>query len=346
MFTVRVFSGSDVALVDQAVSEAVKAAVGEMNPDFSLLTLEESDYETDDGYSLAPLINALSSVPMFEPRQVVLARHLGQFTTKAQVAPLVEALKDPSTTVDLIMVWEKGPANKKRSISMPKSLLEALAAHGARAESTDVDLRSAPRFVENQIRLSGLAISRAAVAEIAEHLKGDVSRLDPLLNALKSAFPNAESVSARGGRSVQQIDVGEVKPFLGDPSDVPPWDLTDAISSGNIVKSLEVLNRMTVGGSRHPLQVMATLTSHYSMMASLDGAAVRNERDAQEFLARKGSTFPLKKAMQHARQLGSSKLKANWHLLAQADLDLRGGGVDANQTVEVLVARLAAASRS
>src|SRR3546814_5873765 len=78
-------------------------------------------------------------------------------------------------------------------------------------------------------------------------------------------------------------------------------------------------------GGRHPLQVLATLHTHFGRMLRLDGADVTGEKQAAELLGMKGSTFPAKKAMGQARKLGHDRIVRIVDLLAQADLDLRGG---------------------
>ena len=98
---------------------------------------------------------------------------------------------------------------------------------------------------------------------------------------------------------------------------------------------------MVHGGERHPLAILASLTNHYARMASLDGAPVSNERDAAAFLGVKGSTYPVKKALQQAKKMEPGNVKRAWGLLAVADLDLRGGtAAEAEQVLEVLIARL------
>ncbi|MBS1837668.1 MAG: hypothetical protein JST64_08215 [Actinobacteria bacterium] len=90
---------------------------------------------------------------------------------------------------------------------------------------------------------------------------------------------------------------------------------------------------------------MASLTTHYGRMLRLDGAGVRSEQDAAVLLGLKGSTFPAKKALAQAGQLGSERIARAVQLLAAADADLRGRtGVPSEQVMEVLVARLAALS--
>src|SRR5690606_18345791 len=101
----------------------------------------------------------------------------------------------------------------------------------------------------------------------------------------------------------------DVEPFLGSAGGVPPWELTDAIDSGNVPDALDKLQRMMVGGDRHPLAIMATLQSHFTRMMRLDGAGARNDKDAAAVLGMKGSTFPAKKALSQGQRLGPARIR-------------------------------------
>jgi DNA polymerase-3 subunit delta len=109
---------------------------------------------------------------------------------------------------------------------------------------------------------------------------------------------------------------------------------------------LSAASRMLDGGSRHPLQLMATLHSHFERMLRLDGAGVRDEKAAAAVLGMKGSTFPAKKALAQGRKLGTEGVRNAIELLADADVDLRGRtGHEGRYVMEVLVARLAQVGR-
>jgi DNA polymerase-3 subunit delta len=73
---------------------------------------------------------------------------------------------------------------------------------------------------------------------------------------------------------------------------------------------------------------------------------VTGEKEAAEALGLKGSTFPARKALGQARKLGHDRIVRMLDLVAEADLDLRGGKAWPDRLVlEVLVARLATMSR-
>ena len=331
MAIVRVFSGTDPVLLDKAVRDAVKAALGDESADFALAGLTESDYHIDDGYSIAPLVAAAQTPPMLTDRRVVLGHHLARFSTGDTVEPLVAYLNNPLDTTQLILVWSRGPALNKRSTGLPKKLNETLKALGVSVTKTDVNQRESGAWIDQQLADIGLTLDNQARRLLGDHLGDNVNRLVGIARSLLAAHGPGK-----------RLGVDEIAPYLGSAGDVPPWDLTDAIANGDIPASLRTCRRMVHGGERHALAILASLTIHYARMASLDGAPVSGEKDAAAFLGVKGSTYPVKKAMQQARKMGPGNVKRAWGLLAEADLDLRGGtAADSEQVLEVLIARLA-----
>ena len=128
---------------------------------------------------------------------------------------------------------------------------------------------------------------------VTDRLGEDLGRLPALLDGLEATY----GPGARLGED-------EVEPFLGEAGGVPPWELTDAIDGGDTAAALDRLDRMIGGGERHPLQILATLTGHYSRVLALSGSDATDEKAAAALLGLKGSTFPAAKALDQARRLG------------------------------------------
>jgi len=331
MPVVQVFSGTDPVLLDKAIRDAAKVALGDQSADFALAELTEPDYSVDDHYSISPLVDAAQTPPMLTDRRVVIGHHLARFSTGDSVEPLVNYLSNPLDTTHLILVWSRGPALNKRTAGLPKKLNEVLKTLGVKVTKTDVNQKESGAWIDQQLKDLGVSLDNQARRLLGEHLGDNVNRLVGIARAL---------LAAHGPGTKLGID--EILPFLGSAGDVPPWDLTDAIANGDIPMSLRTCRRMVHGGERHPLAILSSLTNHYARMASLDGAPVRGEKEAASYLGVKGSTYPVKKAMQQARQMGSPNVRRAWGLLAQADLDLRGGtAAESEQVLEVLIARLA-----
>jgi DNA polymerase-3 subunit delta len=95
----------------------------------------------------------------------------------------------------------------------------------------------------------------------------------------------------------------------------------------------------------HPLQVLALLANRYANMMKLDGPAVNTVSDVVAILG--GKEFTARKVLEQYQRLGSSGVAQAMSLIAQADVDLRGGKEwDDVLVMEVLVARLSRLGRS
>jgi DNA polymerase III subunit delta len=319
---VHLVKGDDEVVLRDGVRELVHALAEGLDPGLAVEEVGPEQFSPSDGdTSIRPLVDAAQTPPFLTDRRVVVGRGVEMFTKADQVAPLVAYLDDPLPTTNLVVVWSGG--------RIPKSLADAVKRSGGETVDTSPGRKVAP-WVDEQVKASALTLDKAATARVVEWLGDDPQKLVGVLGTLEGTYgPGARLTTA------------DIEPFLGQAGGVPPWELTDAIDKGDMRLALDRLRRMTDGGDRHPLQVLATLHGHYSRMLQLDGARVTGEKDAAALLGLKGSTFPARKALTQARRLGHDKVVRAIDLLATADLDLRGGKAwPEGLVMEVLVARL------
>lgn len=319
MSDLYVLSGGDEVLLASARTDLVAQLVGDGDPTLMVAELEGDDYEMHE------LVDAAQTPPFLTDQRVVVGRGLGRFT-KDDYAQLVTYLDDPLDSTVLVLEWAGG--------RVPKAVTEAVKRAGGEIRSTGPG-RKIGDWASQQLADAGIRPDRAGTKLIVDWLGDDGGKLPGLMAVLVSTY-------GEGAR----LTVDDIEPFLFDAGGVPPWDLTDAIDRGDIAGSITALTRM-LGAGRHPLQVMATLHTHFQRILRLDGAAVRSEKDAAVILGLKGSTFPAKKALAQARKLGSRNARSSIALLHRADVDLRGT-VDwpDHLVLEVLVARLARVARA
>lgn len=285
------------------------------------LSLGLDDFSSDD-YELAAAVEAAQTPPMFTVRRVVVAREVGRFSAE-EVDPLLAYLAAPSPTSTLILVAGGGTIGRK--------VMDAVRKVGEVIETAAPSGKARQGWLSERIAAASVRLDQRAVIRLGEHLGDDVGRLKGILEVLQAVY-------GEGTR----IGVAELEPFLGDAGSGAPWDLTDAIDRGDVASSLQQLQRMMAAGERHPLQIMATLQTHFGRMLRLDGAGVRDDVEAAKVLGMSGSTFPAKKALTQARKLGSQNISRAMLLLADADLDLRGvRDLPGTTVMELLVARLA-----
>jgi DNA polymerase-3 subunit delta len=322
---ITLVKGDDEVVLRDAVRLLVDELVGD--EDRSMM-VEEVDIgaATDDGDPLLTLVDAAQTPPFLTEHRVVLGRLVDKRERNDLVQPLVDYLVDPLPSTRLVLEWRAG--------KVPKALLEAVTRVGGALVDTSPG-RKVSEWVTQHLSEAGLKVDGEGRSRLVTWVGDEPSRLLGLIDLLRSTYGEGVRISA-----------AEIEPFLGDDGGVPPWDLTDAIDRGDRAAALDLLQRMIGQGERHPFQLLSTLHSHFARMLRLDGADVTGEKQAAELLGMKGSTYPAKKAMGQARRLGHDRIVRAIDLLAQADLDLRGGKAWPDHLVlEVLVARLAAMSK-
>ena len=334
--TVALLHGDDQVLLANAVRDRVAGLVGDGDRSLMVAELIEAVYLAGEEYEIAPLVDAAQTPPFLTPRRVVVGRELGRFSTIDSLGPLLGYLENPLDTTDLVLVWEKGPGLQKLG-AVPKRLSEAVKEAGGEVVGTGVPRSrdGSSKWMDTQIAAAGLRLRPGAKRLLADHLGEDLSRLPAVLTTLSSAYGPDRALEA-----------DDVAPFIWEAGSVPPWELTDAVESGDIAQALDKLRRMLHAGGRNEMQVLSTLYSHHNRLLRLDGADAADEKEAAELLGIKGSTFPARKALRQARKLGSKRIARSVELLAQADLDLRGAtAVPSEGVLEVLVARLTQLNR-
>ena len=310
----HLITGDDESLVHGAVSDLVHRLVGDADR-----TLVVDDFGGED-YELRAVVVAAQTMPFLTDKRVVVARDIGRFNAD-DVTPLVAYIGDPLSTTDLVLVAGGG--------RLAKTVSDAVRKAGGTTTNTTPPTSKKDRtaWIEDQVVAAGMHLEPAAVAMIAAWMGEEAGRLVGVLDTLESTYGTGPRLS-----------VADIEPFLGESGSVPPWDLTDAIDRGDTKTSLELLARMIQ--SRHPLQVMATLHSHYVKLLKVDGADANSEAAVAAVLGIKPG-FPARKVLDQYRKLGSGGVSRAIALLAGADLDLRGRrDLPEVLVMEVLVARL------
>lgn len=326
--------GDDEILLSEELRRLISSLPTEVDGSRWVEHLDEEDYLVADPPSVATIIGAVQTPPMFSQYRIVVARHLARFSTVAAVSPLVSYIEDPLPSTILILIWDKGSKYTGRS-TVPKSLTETINAADGQIIETALPsaAKSRQRWFNEQLSKHSLAFDSRAKSILFEHLGEDLNRLGALLNTLEGSLgPDA------------RISEEELRPFIGEAGGVPPWELTDAIASGDMAGAIEALGRMQRAGERHALQIMATLHRHVGGLMALDGSSLRTRDEAAKVLGM--APYPAEKLLKLSRSMGSERIRQQVLLTAQADLDLRGASEWPDELVlEVLVARLARLSR-
>jgi DNA polymerase-3 subunit delta len=298
------------------VTELVHRLVGDGDRSLMVDDFDGAEYE------VRAVVDAAQTPPFLTPSRVVVARDIGRFSAD-DLAPLLQYLRDPLDTTDLVLAAGGG--------RLPKALSDAIKGAGAEVVDTSPPTKARDRnaWIEQQFLASDLRVDAGALQAVAAWMGEDAGRLQGVIDTLVSTYGTGHKLKA-----------DEIRPFLGEAGGVPPWELTDAIDRGDTTAALSLLHRMMGSGDRHPLQIMAILHGHYTRLLKLDGSDASDEASAAQVLGIKPG-FPARKALDQYRRLSGSGVTRAIALLAQADLDLRGEKEWPESFVmEVLVARL------
>ena len=318
-------TGDDESILVEELGTRIHEALGGADRSLALDDFDADRPTLEERESVVrSAVDAAATPSFFSDFRVVVLRHVDAATVDT-LQPLISYLDNPLDSTRLILT----AAGK-----LPKSVSDAVKKAGGSTVSTSVggDATAREMWYREQLESAGLRLDPAAISVIGERLGEDVGRFPGLLDTLISAFGTAKKLSR-----------DDVTPFLGEAGSVPVYELANAVDSGDVKAALTVLHRMTGAGEMHALQVVKLLHNHFVRLLRLDGADVSSPREALDLLGMKTkSDYPGKKMLEQLSRLGSDGVSSAIQLIADADVQLRGGrDWPPELVVEVLVARLA-----
>ena len=325
--SVYLIRGDEPSVISHDLEKLVNSLLGDEDKSLVVEELIEENYLDDsETYSTESLLSAVQTVPFLTEKRVIIARDFARFARKEDLEGLLKYLENPINVNYLILVWEKGP-KLQRMGQIPKILVEKVTSCG---QLIDVRVgRKINDWIRQQVAESSVMLDDASIALLENTVGDEVSRVPAILATLESVFGNNTHLQS-----------SDVEQYLGQSGNVPPWELVNKISTGNAGASLEILTRMQSSGAQHQMQILGYLSSHYFRLLQISGRIGLSADEAMALLGDK-SNFRSKKTLSEANRLGDMKVQRAVQLLAEADLDLRGGtGVPPETVMEILVARL------
>ena len=116
--------------------------------------------------------------------------------------------------------------------TIPAALVKAVERSGVALDTTVGTGRARTQWLTEHLHAGPCPLDARAGDMLSEHLGGDVSRLEGLLDTLAAAYGDGAA-----------IDPERLEPFLGEAGSLPPWELTDAIDGGDTAGALDALRR-------------------------------------------------------------------------------------------------------
>lgn len=254
---------------------------------------------------LAEVTDALLTVSMWNPRQLVLVEEADEFVTKCR-AGLEKYLERPAKKSVLVLEVKSWPSNtrlakKSAEIGLPldcgslkpADLFTWLVEHARCGYERKLERTAAQRLVD----LAGM----------------DLALLDQELAKL------ASYVGEKGA-----IDTEAVEKLVGGWKVGTTWKMLDAVRDGQLGPALQLLDKLITAGE-HPLKLLGGINYTYRQLAQATELS-RQGQPLGDALAQAGvKPFLIQPATAYMKRIGRPRAEKLYRWLLQADLDVKGG---------------------
>lgn len=291
--------GYDTFLAEQALEQALQAAVGEERQDaVQLIRGEESSW--------ARVLDAARSRSLFSPRRAVVVR--GAEGLKGEGEDVAAYLADPTPDVTLVLMAAK--LDRRRSVW--KRLSDAAQVVGV-DPPRGAELRAR---VSELVRARGLPLTGEGQQELIDLVGQDLRRLVGELDKLEA-----------WGFGERSLGADEVALVLGRGLARPVYELADAFQGREAARTLRLLDDLVESGEA-PLRILAVL--HRALRQLRLARALKAARTPREEMGRAlglppNMAFKLPDILSRAGGWTDATLRAALQALDRADRRCKTG---------------------
>ncbi len=317
--------GSSPTMVNDELQIIIARELGELDPSFALedITLKSSPVDERDAL-ISAAITAINSPPFLTSKRVVVLRD-AQHLLSDSVAAIRSWAENP---VDGVVLIAGVVGAKKGTVA---DFADEVINFAVGTSS-----KSHVEYITSRLNQHKVKLDRPGIDLLAEHFGEDFSRVDNLARTLAALF------------SEEPLTFEMIEPYLGEQGGVYSWDLTRFICKGDTTGAIVAVRRMLDSESLAALPILGSLRNFYIDRASISG---KNLDVAEVMKTFKKTEKQAQYFIKESKALSQDSFAVAIHLLAQADVDLKGG-VDFGRDVtndqdltdltvlEVLVARL------
>jgi DNA polymerase-3 subunit delta len=335
-----VFVG-DEGFFRRTCREAIlKHLVPEGMRDFSL-------YEFDlESTSLAEVLDRARTPSLMAPFQVFFVRGVkalyGRGKHDADFAALADYAKDPTPNALVILIADhiSIPSDVRRMEMTDKEryerIRETLGEHLAIIEFARVEEGEAVKWLNENAAREGAKIDTDAARELVDSLGGDMMMISGELEKLLLYVGEKK-----------RITLGDVETMVLAAKQRTLFELTDALSSHNRARALEILDAMlsTGDGDEAAIGHLYMLARTFRQMLVILERNVRDTRALYQVLWQgfRIPPFAAEDVIRQARRYKSRReLTRALRLISKADAELRTNAPSKRLVLETLVLELAA----
>ena len=322
-FPVVLLYGEDSYRLEKAAAELLKNAVTAF-PDFNLYSVDGRA-----GVDMDKVADSAQSLPFMAERRAVVLDDLDLAALSASDAEkLWQLLADlPSTTLMLITLRTM-PLEYKKKGSRSQKLYDLCDKAGAVCEFSKPGRSDCARMAASLANRQGSRLDPPEGLLLADYCGCDTRRIRG----------EVEKLCAYAGEQIHREDIL----LLVEPvREARVFDLSDRIVRRDFRGAMEVVDRLLFQREA-PVSVLTILTMAFVDIyrAAAARAAGLSEKDARAAFGYGASAYRYTKAVENQRRVDSRCLGEILETLANADQDMKTGGIDPAVVLETVVARI------
>jgi len=290
--------GPELFLKHEAIREVARQVLGEGEEDAGAVRFPGAKTE------FKTVIDALRTVSMWSPRQLVILEDADEFVTENRSA-LEKYLEKPAKKGVLVL--------EVRSWTASTKLAKKAASIGLPLDCAALPAAALHAWLSDQAkRKFGKKVDRQAAQRLVELVGAELGQLHQELAKL-AAFVGDKPL----------IESDAVEALVGGWKAETSWAMLDAVSAGDTGTALQLLNKLLVGGEPIPLVLGATSWSFRPLAKAAELA--RLGTPLGDALAEAGvKPFRIRASESYLRRVGYPRASQISRWLLQADLDVKG----------------------
>lgn len=262
----------------------------------------------------------LTSASLFSDSTAVVITELQDLPEHAQ-SELLDYAAAPSDDVAVVLVHSGGAKGK----GLLDKLRKISGVTEVKVEQPKYE-RGHAEWVQREIRELGSSIDAQAALALVESVGQD-------LRALAGAASQLVASTER------PVDLDLVRQYFGGRAEVRGYEIADAVLAGRLHVAMES-NRWAESARTAPLVITAAIASGLRTLARLESAPA-GLRDAEVAALVGAPPFKLRALRQQLAGWDAAGLASAIRAVADADLEVKGGGGDPGYAVERMLIKVA-----
>ena len=291
------FQGRETFLIEECLEQMKQTLIQTESVDFNF------DKFSGKELAVADVLDQAQTIPFLSKWRLIIVTDIHELTVDTQ-KQIISYFSNPSPSTCLVMTTTKLDKRTK--------FARALKQYGEIVQFWKLFDRDLPHWISMRAKRYGYRISLQTAAYLAEFVGNDLRQLD---NELKKviAYTNSKEITSA---VVQQV--------VGDIREHDIFELVDAVSIGNVIEALRILNQLLTEGEQ-PLKILAMVTRQFRLLWKAKAHLIEQKSLSSKQLAGKTgvSSRTAENLHRQVQRFSQVQLKQGFKRLGEVDLALK-----------------------